>query len=238
MACQVALGKTFLDRYKDALMTSSAMNSSMERTNQQWVDELRGSNGALTQEAALIALANMLYIKVYNYLRLRRSSVYGLAAFTDEEIAEIAKDFVQDGLARLTDNECALLDTFQNRGKFENWCATIVYHIAGGELRRPFWLRRLELPEEIEDSEQDRPEFQAQAALIRSILDDCISRLPERQRTAFEQSIILELSAKAIQETLAVKESAIHQLVYRARANLRTCIEKQGVGLHSLDAFS
>lgn len=204
-------------------MTSSA------RTNQQWIDELSDAHNPQRQAQAHLDLANYLYIIAYNYLRKRQSSVPVLSTFAHDELANMAQDFVQEILIKLSNDNFALLKTFRGDGKFLSWCARMVCNAAAGELRRPYWKRRQDEDEEQVAPIEESPEQATQLALLRDILEGCLNQLPERQRIAFQESIIHELSAYEIAQQLGVKEDAVYQLVYRARKGLRRCIERHGI---------
>jgi RNA polymerase sigma factor (sigma-70 family) len=199
------------------------------RTDQQWLDELADAQDGARQQQAHHDLATYLYTIAYNYLCRRQFTLPGLAAFASDELAAMAQDFVQEVLIKLSSDDFALLKTYRGDGKFTSWCARMVCNVAAGELRRPYWTRRREEDEEFAAPSQESPVQLAEIALLRAALDRCIERLPERQRLAFQASIIEEQAAKAVAERLATKEDAVYQLVYRARTSLRHCLEQAGI---------
>ena len=199
------------------------------RTDQQWLDELADAQHVARQQQAHRDLASYLYTIAYNYLCRRQFTLPVLAVFAADELAAMAQDFVQEVLIKLSNDDFALLKSYRGDGKFTSWCARMVCNVAAGELRRPYWTRRREEDEEFAAPTRESPVQVAEAALLRAALDRCIERLPERQRLAFQASVIEEQAATEIAERLATKEDAVYQLVYRARASLRHCLAQAGI---------
>src|SRR5262245_41659480 len=113
-----------------------------ERSNGEWIAELRGERGITKRHTAFLDLSKYLYRVVYNYLISRQASIVILASFAPEELAALAHDFVQDTLEKLIGNEFALLNRFQEEGRFTSWASQIAVHEAGQELRKSYWTRR------------------------------------------------------------------------------------------------
>ena len=98
------------------------------RTNQEWLEELRGIGGATPQSLAYQDLGAYMYRVAYNYLLYRQAQPNPriLASFAPEELATLAKDFVQETQEKLVINDFALLDKFTGKGAFTSWVAKIV----------------------------------------------------------------------------------------------------------------
>jgi RNA polymerase sigma-70 factor (ECF subfamily) len=64
----------------------------------------------------------------------------------------------------------------------------------------------------------ERSEFQ-------SVLNNCLSKLPEREASVFTLREIEGLASKEICESLAISTSNFWVLIHRARMHLRKCIE-------------
>ncbi len=58
-------------------------------------------------------------------------------------------------------------------------------------------------------------------------LQTCLGRLPDRQREIVERRYLESESVQSIAEDLGFKANAASQLLFRARANLAKCIQKQ-----------
>jgi len=199
------------------------------RTDQQWLAELADSQDPMRQQQAHLDLANYLYVIAFNYLRKRQATSPLLATFAADELAAMGQDFVQEVLLKLSRNDFALLQSYQHRGKFTSWCARMVCNQAAAELRRPYWTRRAADAADQVATVRAAPERAAELSHLRAALAHCLEQLPTRQRVAFEGLIIEERAASEIAAALQTQETAVYQLVYRARAGLRRCLEQQGI---------
>ena len=211
--------------------------SSVIRTNQQWISELQGLNGRQLQEQAHFDFAVVLHKFAFNYLQLRQPVIAVLQTFDSDELAAIAKDFVQDTLIKLTSNEYALLKSYREEGPFLNWCKPIITNLIASDLRRPFWRKRGNEQEDQPDPAQKDPENLAQQNYIQQMISDCFERLAPRQRITFGMFVVEDLSAIEIAKTLGITENAVNQLVYRARRAMRICLELNGFQKDSFALF-
>lgn len=59
-----------------------------------------------------------------------------------------------------------------------------------------------------------------------SVLQECLAKLPERQREIVERRYLKSESVQEIAEDLGFKANAASQLLYRARTNLMKCINR------------
>ncbi len=202
--------------------------SSVIRTNQQWISELQGFNGRQLQEQAHLDLAVVLHKIAFNYLQLRQPDIAVLQTFDTDELAAIAKDFVQDTLIKLTSDEYALLKSYREEGPFLNWCKPIITNLIASDLRRSFWRKRGNEQEDQPDPAQKDPENLAQQNYLQQLISDCFESLAERQRITFGMFIVEDLSAIEIAKNLGLTENAVNQLVYRARRAMRICLELKG----------
>jgi len=92
-----------------------------DRTNEQWLSDLRGSDA----DIAIADLRAML-------LRGLRAALYAKLSHGMESILE---DFVQDALIKILRN----LDTFRGESRFTTWAQKIAVNVAFTELRRRRW---------------------------------------------------------------------------------------------------
>ena len=58
-----------------------------------------------------------------------------------------------------------------------------------------------------------------------SILDDCIDKLPEKQKQAVKRKYIQGQSLKDISSAIDSNENSISQILFRARKNLIECVD-------------
>lgn len=223
-----------------------------QRTNVDWIRELRGDLGGDAQRQAHHDLANYLHVVAYNYLRLREADLPALASFAPEESAALAQDFVQDTLEKLARDAFALLNRFRGDGRFTSWAAQIVRNQAAMELRRSYWTRRADLPEERNETEAavnapasaarvaplaDSPEHAATRGQVAAILQACLERLPERNRLAIVQCIADDARAELVAQSLHTSANAVYLLITRGKRQLRECLEQAGLSRDVLALF-
>jgi RNA polymerase sigma-70 factor, ECF subfamily len=91
-----------------------------ERTNEQWLAELRGAN----PDQALADLYDLLV----------RGLRAGLGSYGGGVDAN-AEDFAQEALIKITDN----LDSFRGESRFTTWAQKIAMNVALTELKRRRW---------------------------------------------------------------------------------------------------
>jgi len=92
-----------------------------ERTNEEWLADLRGPN----QDQAIEDLRDILI----------RGLSYSLSTRTRGDIDVLVEDFAQDALIKILDN----LDTFRGESKLTTWAQKIAIRVAYTELRRKRW---------------------------------------------------------------------------------------------------
>jgi len=220
----------------------------LQRSNTDWIRGLSGAEGADAQRLAHEDLANYLYVVAYNYLRLRQDSLSSLTAFAPEELAALAQDFVQETLEKLARNHFALLGQFRRDGRFTSWAAQIIRNQAAMELRRPYWTRRLELPQDQENGDRlaapqahaapkTDPEQAAQRAQVTSIVEACLDHLPARCRLAIVGCIAEESRADSVAQTLNTTANAVYLLIARGKRQLRECLQRAGLTREVLRLF-
>lgn len=219
-----------------------------QRRNQDWLEALRGERGYLEQGKAYKDLAAYLYKVVSRYLEHRQASANPrfLATFAAQELAALAKDFVQETLEKLARDEFALLDQFEGKAAFTSWVAVIASRQAAQELRRAHWNRRASLPQSRDDSpsagqdevwqasftielEEKSPEKAAMQQDIRLALSGCLEHLKKNQRLALLGLIVEGVSGEELANRLnRSSRNAVFLLVRRAKKNMRKCLNKKG----------
>jgi RNA polymerase sigma factor (sigma-70 family) len=162
------------------------------RSNQQWLDELRGGRGVELQRQAHLDLANYLYVVGHNYLLRRQSDVRGLAEHGAEELAALAQDCVQDVLEKIAGADFALFSKFKGYGAFTGWAASILRnHIAGLLRRVPFTSHHLDLDTMHSlPSEEEEPNDRLVRTQVIAALQECLDRLSEQYRIVLIRCIL------------------------------------------------
>lgn len=224
----------------------------MQRTNEQWVHELQDATNPDAQLAAHQDLNKYLMTVIYNYLLTRRATLDALDDLPETELVELARDFVQDTLLKLIDNDFALLGKYHFQGRFLSWAAKVAINETRQELRKSYWTRRRSMPGQSDDgSEVDSPgvsltmpstppatpEKQAQISQVLAALQRCIESLGEPRRTAFISREMKGLSIRAIAEALDRSANAVSGLVFQAKADLRRCLQLAGFDQDVLSIF-
>ena len=223
-----------------------------QRRDQDWLEELRGQRGYTEQAQAYYDLAAYLYKVVSRYLQHRHmcANPRFLATFAPQELAALAKDFVQETLEKLTRDDFALLDQFEGKAPFTSWVAVIASRQAAQELRRAHWNRRasLPLPQDRNDSrpigQDEHEEWQTRftiesenvslekAAMQQDVglaLSECLERLKKNQRLALLGLIVEGVSGEKLAQILnRPSRNAVFLLVRRAKKNMRKCLNKKG----------
>ena len=98
----------------------------MERTNEQWISDLRSTGSA--QDDALEDLR----------VKIRKGLPYSLSKWltpSDPNFDALADEVIQETLLRVLDH----LESFEGRSKFTTWAHKIAVRIALTELRRKRW---------------------------------------------------------------------------------------------------
>ena len=192
-----------------------------DRTNQEWLDDLRGPG----RDAALADLRAFLV----------RGLGYSLASYSDVDDVLI-EDFVQDALLKILDN----LDTFRGESRFTTWAQKIAVRVALTELRRHRW-RDLSL-ESITESQgldfvpdflvdpQAPPAQQVVQRLFLESLQRLIStELTEKQRQALVAVRIQGMPLEEVARRMGTNRNALYKLLHDARQRLKSRMEAEGL---------
>ena len=210
-----------------------------QRSDQQWLDDLRGQQGVAQQQQAYLDLANFLYRVGYNYLLQRQSNVLLLASQSEEELAAFAQDCVQDVLAKLYENSSARLDQFRGEGRFLGWAALIMRNHIAGLLRRSRYAKEIPPPETLVNHASDEPALHLYVTVqeVGDALQSCLDALPPARREAFAGCIVEGLPSKEVAVQLDRGVNAVDQLVFHAKRQLKTCLQEKGIGPDVLTLF-
>jgi len=119
------------------------------------------------------------------------------------------------------------------RAKFTTWLLKITRNLVFNELRRRS--RHPQVPLQAESEEEERPIRDEHATApdallleqeLQKAIDAAIANLPETQRLAVILRRYEELSYEEIAETLDQSVSAVKSLLFRARTELRTRLNR------------
>jgi RNA polymerase sigma-70 factor (ECF subfamily) len=201
-----------------------------ERTNQEWLADLRGP-----QQAE--ALAELRHI-------LLKGLGYALAGYGNVRDADL-DDFVQETLLRIL----AMLDTFRGESRFTTWAQKIAVHGALTELRRKRWqdvsLDQLTagdmgteiIPHFLADPSAG-PERQAMQQILLDHLERVIAEeLTERQRRALLAVYIHGVPLGKMARRMGTNPNAIYKLLHDARKRLKERMLHHGISAQEMLAF-
>ena len=193
-----------------------------DRTNEQWLTDLRGPN----QAEAIAELRDLL-------LRGLRAA---LANRIHRDLNHVIEDFVQDGLIKIMDN----LDSFRGESRFTTWAQKIAINSAFTELRRRRW-QDLSLQEMIEDQDGNEftpailtdpsatPEEQSNRRAMLEYVQKLINEdLTERQRQAITAVVFNGTPMEEVARRMNTNRNALYKLIFDARQNLQRKMADSG----------
>jgi RNA polymerase sigma-70 factor, ECF subfamily len=206
-----------------------------ERTNEEWLDELRGEPAA--QQVALTDLRQRLQRSVYYYLSQERSDLRGLS---QTELQDMAEDLAQDAVLRVMDN----LAAFRGESRFTTWANKIAVRLAISDLRRArykdFSLDELTSVGEFLPAEASlvgeappNPETAAEREDVRAKIEQTFrAALSERQYQALVAVALRGVPMDVVAEQMGTNRNALYKLIHDARRKLRDALEAQGLSIN------
>ncbi len=197
----------------------------IERTNEDWLEELREP----PDPAALEDLRSIL-------LRGLRAT---LSNRSDIRQADI-EDFVQDALLKIL----GALEGFRGESRFTTWSQKITVRVALTELRRKRW-RDWSLDGMLESDQQGNrsdytpalladnvagPEQQAIRQAMMGVVQRTIAeKLTERQRTAMMAVMVHGVPLEEVAERMGANRNALYKLLHDARRKLKRELSASGL---------
>src|SRR5919106_5883150 len=190
-----------------------------ERTNEQWLMELRGAN----PDEALGDLYDLL-------VRGLRAALGSYGGGVDAYV----EDFAQEALLRITGN----LDSFRGESRFTTWAQKIAMNVALTELKRRRWrdvsLQEIFARREGADRGPADPHLTSeQLALqntvlreLRRIIDE---ELTDRQREAVVAVILEEMPISEVARRMGTNQNALYKLLHDARKKLKRQMQAAGL---------
>src|ERR687889_1521643 len=190
-----------------------------ERTNEQWLMELRGAN----PDEALGDLYDLL-------VRGLRAALGSYGGGVDAYV----EDFAQEALIRITGN----LDSFRGESRFTTWAQKIAMNVALTELKRRRWrdvsLQDLVAGREAADrgpaDTQLTPEQLAYQNTVLGELRRMVDEeLTDRQREAVVAVILEGMPISEGARRMDTNPNALYKLLHDARRRLKRRMEAAGL---------
>src|SRR5947209_5454492 len=190
-----------------------------DRTNEQWLADLRGPNPDQ-------GLADLYDLLVHG-LRAALGS-YGTGVDANVE------DFAQEALIKITDN----LDSFRGESRFTTWAQKIAMNVALTELKRRRWrdvsLQDLFARREAADREPADPRLTPeQLALQNTVLQELRrmvdEELTDRQREAVVAVLLEDMPISEVARRMGTNQNALYKLLHDARRKLKRQMEALGL---------
>ncbi|MDX6380383.1 MAG: hypothetical protein QOI57_1407 [Rubrobacteraceae bacterium] len=190
-----------------------------ERTNEQWLAELRGPD----PDEALGELYDLL-------VRGLRAALGGRADGVDANIG----DFAQEALIKITGN----LDSFRGESRFTTWAQKIAMNVALTELKRRRWrdvsLQDLFARREAADRGPADPRLTPEQLAFQSMVLGELHRMVEeeltdRQREAVVAVILEGMPISEVAKRMGTSQNALYKLLHDARKKLKRQMEAAGL---------
>ena len=190
----------------------------IERTNEQWLMELRGPN----PEGALADLYDLL-------VRGLGAALGGYGGGVEANFG----DFAQEALIRITGN----LDSFRGESRFTTWAQKIAMNVALTELKRRRWrdvsLQDLFAQREAADrgpaDTQLNPEQLAFQNMVLGELESMVDEeLTDRQREAVVAVLLEGMPVSEVAKRMGTNQNALYKLLHDARRKLKRRMEAAG----------
>src|SRR5918998_1297558 len=190
-----------------------------ERTNEQWLADLRGPN----PDEAIADLYDLL-------VRGLRAAFGGYGGGVDANFG----DFAQEALIKITEN----LDSFRGESRFTTWAQKIAMNIALTELKRRRWrdvsLQDLLARREGADRGPADPDLTSeQLALQNTILGELRrmidEELTDRQREAVGAGVFEGRPPSGGARRMGNNQNALYKLLHDARKKLKRRMGADGL---------
>jgi RNA polymerase sigma-70 factor, ECF subfamily len=190
-----------------------------DRTNEQWLADLRGPK----PDEALADLYDLL-------VRGLRAAFGGYEGGVEANFG----DFAQEALIKITGN----LDSFRGESRFTTWAQKIAMNVALTELKRRRWrdvsLQELFVQREAADrgpaDTQLTPEQLAFQNMVLGELRHIVyEELTDRQREAVVAVLLEGMPVSEVAKRMDIKQNALSKLLHDARRKLKRRMEAAGL---------
>ena len=190
-----------------------------ERTNEQWLAELRGPNPGR-------ALADL-------YDLLVRGLKAALGSYGSGLEANVG-DFAQEALIKITGN----LDSFRGESRFTTWAQKIAMNVALTELKRRRWrdvsLQDLFAQREAADRGPAAPQLTPEELALQDMVLGELRRmvdevLTDRQREAVVAVLLEGMPISEVASRMGTNQNALYKLLHDARRTLKRQMQAAGL---------
>src|ERR687897_3043369 len=190
-----------------------------ERTNEQWLAELREPN----PDEALADLYDLLV----------RGLRVGLGNYGGGADANV-EDFAQEALIKITGN----LDSFRGESRFTTWAQKIAMNVALTELKRRRWrdvslqdlfARREAADRGPADTQLTPEELALQNMVLGELRRMVDEELTDRQREAVVAVILEGMPISEVATRMGTNQNALYKLLHDARRTLKRQMEASGL---------
>jgi len=195
-----------------------------ERTNEQWLADLRGPN----PNEALADLYELL-------VRGLRAALGSYGTGVDANV----EDFAQEALIKITGN----LDSFRGESRFTTWAQKIAMNVALTELKRRRWrdvslqdlFARREAADRGPADTQLTPEQLAFQNMVLGELRRIVEEeLTDRQREAVVAVVLEGMPISEVAARMGTNQNALYKLLHDARRMLKRRMEAAGLSPHEV----
>lgn len=216
-------------------MTDDQPVHMIDRTNEQWIAELRGEPDVQTQ--AIQDLKERLQRGIFYYLSRERSD---LSHHSHHELTQMSEDLAQDATLRVIDN----IDTFRGDSLFTTWATRIAVRVAISDLRRArykdFSLDNLTADGDTVSATANpmmstkplAPERAAERTEVFNKIQASLEGvLTERQYRALVAVAVQDIPLEVVAERMGTNRNALYKLIHDARRKLRQHLQAQGLSM-------
>lgn len=205
------------------------------RTNQRWLQDIRGVHGEVEQQNAHKDLMAYLCTTAYHYLWAQRPRVNRLASLSVSDFNTIAEDFTQQFFCKLVQENYALLHKYDARGRFLAWCAQILRNLIASELRRREWRQQERWDEEATNLHQEfcpsiavHPEKALQNKMLYGFVETLLSGFSKRNQAVFLRYVIDGERASVVANELGISVNGVYSAAHRTKAIVRRALLNEG----------
>jgi len=194
-----------------------------ERTNEEWLEDLRGPD----RDQAIADLREFLI----------EGLGYALSDHHRENVDVLIEDFVQEALIKILDN----LDTFRGESKLTTWAQKIAVRVAYTEMRRKRWedvsIQQF-IPEDsgtdftpaiLTDPDPNPEDVTTQDMIIEKIMEKVEEELTERQQQAIYAVMFAEMPLQEVARQMGTNRNAMYKMIYDARKKLKESLLRDGL---------
>jgi RNA polymerase sigma-70 factor, ECF subfamily len=190
-----------------------------ERTNEQWLTELRGPN----PDGALADLYDLL-------VRGLGAAFGGYGGGVEANFG----DFAQEALIKITAN----LNSFRGESRFTTWAQKIAMNVALTELKRRRWrdvsmqellARRGAADRSPADTQLSPEQLALQSTVLQELHRMIDESLTDRQREAVVAVLLEGMPISEVARRMGTNQNALYKLLHDARRKLKREMESAGL---------